>query len=496
MVNGALQRLRADARLVPTDSGFHVLPSWHEITGPHPEKLQPRRWDTDRFGEAVGMPGVWFLDVARADLTELTGDLGRVLRSMAASVTGPPLASARSRPLIAIPSVGGRAGGFNNRRGELITAILTALRDVTRLTGVDIVVVARDLATFSAYQASRRTRARKSEEAFGQDGSWQRKLGKRIRDGEVALFFGAGVSISAGLPSWPGLINKLDQVAGGGKVEPSELPSPLDQAQLLANRLEGRFGSAVVEVLKHANRDGSVGLSHALLAGYRCREAVTTNFDDLYERAVEDADGDPPDSVPTDQNGRQPWLLKLHGDIDDPASIVLSREQFVAYAGSSTARGAVLQSLMLTRHLLVVGASFSDDNLLRLLFEVKQLRQSSNDHPIGTVLTLTPDAAREEMLGDDFSFRPVTQQHDDDEVASRALEIELDRIGMYACVNASYLASPDFTGMLNDDEQAVAQQLRELAGAIDRLDRGERLVDGWRLVREALTSFGAPRPRV
>lgn len=172
----------------------------------------------------------------------------------------------------------------------------------------------------------------------------------------------------------------------------------------------------------------------------------------------------------------------------------MSSEQFVAYAGSSTARGAVLQSLMLTRHLLVVGVSFSDDNLLRLLLEVKQLRPSRNGHPTGRVLSATPDHERAEMLGSDFDLHPVTEQLTVDGVASRALEIELDRIGMFACVDASHLAPPDFTGMLNLDEQAVAQQMRELAAMIDGLDKQERFVDGWRLVRESLTSFGALRP--
>ena len=188
---------------------------------------------------------------------------------------------------------------------------------------------------------------------------------------------------------------------------------------------------AVTALLTSRNPTGRHGISHALLAGLRCREVVTTNFDVLLEQAIEDAD--PSESAIVVPSGGirpdRPWLLKLHGDVKDPKHIVLSRGDFVRFAGSSAARGAVLQELMLTRHLLVVGASLTDDNVLRLTHEVMQLRRQGNvTTPIGTVLTLVAEPARALLFEHEFNFVPVHDGIRADLDAARALEIELDYI--------------------------------------------------------------------
>ncbi len=177
----------------------------------------------------------------------------------------------------------------------------------------------------------------------------------------------------------------------------------------------------------------------------------------------------------------------------DPASIVLSREHFVQFAGGSAAPGAVPQSLMMTRHVLVVGASFSDDNLLRLLYEVKQLPVPGGvDRTIGTVLTPVPDAARAEILGQDFDFIAAGQQVEENAIAYRAVEIELDHIGILACSDASYALDPDFDGLLTPEESAVADSLRSVLAEVRAIERGKQKIDAWRLIRGALESFGAP----
>ncbi|MEK8226511.1 SIR2 family protein [Oerskovia sp. M15] len=65
----------------------------------------------------------------------------------------------------------------------------------------------------------------------------------------------------------------------------------------------------------------------------------------------------------------------MHGDVDRPATIVLSRSSFVRYDTRWKPVGSLVQSLMMTKHLLVVGASMTDDNLLRFAYEVAGLRE-------------------------------------------------------------------------------------------------------------------------
>jgi len=181
----------------------------------------------------------------------------------------------------------------------------------------------------------------------------------------------------------------------------------------------------------------------------------------------------------------------MHGDVSESGSIVLTRAQFVRYAGSSSARGAVLQELMLTRHLLVVGTSLNDDNVLRLVHEVKALRATSGvKSRIGTVLTLRPDEVLAELYDKEFEFVAVAPASASNAEAARALEIELDQIAMYGCGDASYLLDPSYTGMLNGREREVAEQARALADAVAAIDHW-RSVDAWRLLGETLAAFGA-----
>lgn len=502
VLNGRLEHLRADVHIVPTDRAFDVQPSWWRVFGNAKlETVRPTNWDRDRSGQAPGQPGVWFLDVVRSSVEELTSAVAVLLHRVVEDLAGAGEVSGRSRPLIAMPPVGGRHGGFRGRRGEVIAALLDTVERVVAERGIDVVIVAIQLPTYSALQATRRHRAIECGEPFAAEGSWHRQLGRRIQDGEVALFLGAGVSMSAGLPSWQGLLAELTEVAKGTEVAGrSDLDlsglSPLDQAQLLAGRLGGDLGAAVKQVIEE-KRAGRIGLTHGLVAGFRCRETVTTNFDLLYELAVADVSGGTaPATVPSATPTHGPWVLKLHGDVTDPASIVLSREHFVSFAGGSAARGAVLQSLMMTRHLLVVGASFSDDNLLRLLYEVKQLPVAGDGtRTIGTVLTVVPDAARGEILGRDFDFIAASDRAEVDPIATRALEIELDHVGVFACSDASYALDADFAGLLTPEESEVAQSLRAVLARVQAMDRGKQQIDAWQAIRESLESFGAPSAR-
>ena len=95
------------------------------------------------------------------------------------------------------------------------------------------------------------------------------------------LFIGAGVGAGAGLPSWEGLLDKLENIAELDGID-KQLHS-LDRAKLIENRLSEQSGglrSAVIEEFGKAER---YALGHALLAGLPVDEAVTTNASQLLQ---------------------------------------------------------------------------------------------------------------------------------------------------------------------------------------------------------------------
>ena len=112
-------------------------------------------------------------------------------------------------------------------------------------------------------------------------------------------------------------------------------------------------------------RQHAVG--HALLASLGVKRMVTTNFDRCMELALE-TPAAKDFRVLTRQlaRGSSPWLLKLNGDIHQPGSMVLTTDDLKRHPNERRALEGVVQSLLLTSHLLFVGFSLTDKNFLEL----------------------------------------------------------------------------------------------------------------------------------
>jgi hypothetical protein len=277
----------------------------------------------------------------------------------------------------------------------------------------------------------------------------------------------------------------LQRIGAEAGVDPAWLArlSRLDQAQLLQRRLP-HLGEAVVRALGRPDRPS---LGHALLAGLCCNEAATTNYDALYERAVEATGRERPAVLPWEQ-ARDTWLLKLHGDVDRPDTVALTRLDVVRFDARARPAGALLQSLLLTRHLLMVGASLDDDNVVRLVREVEVFREECGlSGPVATVLDVDDDAARRELWEGQLGW--VTLPGDDVPERARALEIFLDAVAWHAADTGSWLLDPRFAGLLDEAGRRTAESGRRLRADVEQ--RGEE----WAVVRAALDHAGAsPSP--
>ncbi|MEX0427773.1 SIR2 family protein [Nocardioides sp. DS6] len=475
VVHGRLESLVHDAAVVPTDDGFGLEPTWGPLLDEaSPDALRPPGWPGPGYGRAADRRPVWFVSVAEGLPTEelLARAVAAVREAACAGLSAPTGHAVR---LVALPVLGIEGGGHEHDRGEVVRRLLTAMSEVVRELGVDVAVVAPEASVYGAAQHVRRT----LPAADSPHATEAERLGDLARRGELALFFGAGVGVSAGLPGWREMLRLLAERAGDAPPGLDRL-TPLDQAQLLQRRVPD-LGHHVAELIGARVRPS---LAHALLAGLDCREAITTNYDRLYETAVAARGNGAPRLLPWEPaTGGQPWILKLHGDVERPESIVLTRRDFVRFDAETGPAGALLQSLLLTRHLLVAGASLNDDNVVRLVREAEAYRE---DHgipgPMGTVLDVGGDPARGELWRDQFVW--LTLPGDDHDSRTRALEILLDEIGSYAADASSWLLDPRFDGLLDDDAAEVAREARELAVRVAGLG------PEWGPLRAALKAAG------
>lgn len=410
------------------------------------------------------------------------------LESLLADVAGARLSAAnlRPRPLIALPVLGVGHGGFGGKeRGEALRAQLEICLAAVGRHDIDVAIVAFQPSDYAAIQTYRRDNGlyvdlpeTQRQELAG--------LVERVRKGTLAIFLGAGVSMSAGLPDWNGLLTKLDESAAPASVGFGGLDSALDKAQLLRRRIGDDLGKRVAEIVGGHER---YGLSHALLAALDCPHAVTTNYDELYERAV--ADGHRSAELHVLPYGAlepgNPWLVKMHGDVNHPGDIVLARSDFVGYAAKSGPLGAVVQSLLMTEHLLVVGASLSDDNFLRLAHEVLAFRS----HTLGTVLKFSATKAERELWGSEFAFIEVSAAGAPSGESARRLAIFLDVLAMET-TKPSHLLDKRYEELLSEQEKVLASRVRDVGRGIAALSGPART--RWTGIEAVLQHFGVLAP--
>ncbi|TFV61982.1 UNVERIFIED_ORG: SIR2 family protein, partial [Bacillus sp. AZ43] len=358
-------------------------------------------------------------------------------------------------------------GGAAGQRGDLLRELLPVLREAAAEHGFDVALVLRGPSDLAAAQRVRR----------GEDGGWDlpddlralaEQLGEKARRGQLAVFFGAGVSAAVGLPTWEALVDELAEASGlAGELREglSRLP-PQDSAALLAREL-GR--DRLETFVKERFGPGPYALAHALVADLPVQEYVTTNYDPLVEQAARDVGRDLRVLPFEEATPGAPWLLKLHGDAAQPASVVLTREEYLRSGDTRAALAGVLHSLLLTRHVLFVGTSMLDDDLIRIAHQVRsalQLQGPESGRRTGTVLALREDPARARLWERDVETVAMAPADVPAAEAARRLEVFLDLVCCLSTPPTGYLLDPAYRGLLDAEECAVADALAEAAGVV------------------------------
>jgi hypothetical protein len=93
------------------------------------------------------------------------------------------------------------------------------------------------------------------------------------------------------------------------------------------------------------------------------------------------------------------FLLKLHGCVNHPEDIVLTRTDYIRYREKGAVLAGVMQSALLTKHLLYIGFSLTDDNFHTIFDAVRRSVGSRTDPDTTKKLDLSarrtdPDPAK------------------------------------------------------------------------------------------------------
>ncbi len=224
---------------------------------------------------------------------------------------------------------------------------------------------------------------------FGRNAQAFDELKQAVTRGFVIPFVGAGMSVSAELPSWTEYVLRLCVEAG------------LDLGAMEERlRTTGDYEGAINDILEHlgvarferdferdfAVREG-IGGPATLLPKLFNRCAITTNFDRVLERVYEQ-EGVPFIEKVTGRGNASAfcraipsgdrYLLKLHGNVDNAAERVLLKDEYEAAYGPESdihfdsPLPTLLKRLFVSYSFLFLGCSLATDRTILTFMKVAQ----------------------------------------------------------------------------------------------------------------------------
>ena len=253
----------------------------------------------------------------------------------------------------------------------------------------------------------------------------------------------------------------------------------------------GNATAAILESRRH------YALAHSLLAALPVREAITTNYDHLFEDAWKQSDPSGLSVLPGKirPNTRR-WLLKMHGCVSDPERIVLTRSSYTRYDEHLPAQTGMVQAFLVTRHVLFVGFSLADDNFHRIVDAVRRLRHSAGSRDrFGTALTLGNGGLAEVLWEHDLERVRMDERKEGAGFpaaeAARRLEIFLDYLVSRTRDTAHLLVGERFNPLLSAGERLLRDALARFVADVTGPDAENiRTTVAWPQVERLLRGLG------
>lgn len=228
----------------------------------------------------------------------------------------------------------------------------------------------------------------------------------------MRAFVGSGLSAWAKLPTWRSLLNfmveKLDEEEPG-KHDIEEISRLLEKGKLLeiADYCKEAFSPGFYnQMLSDKMRGDTVDIPepHELIVQMPFSAIITTNYDKILERAYErfaKISPKTPTHMDTDSLGTLLFLnnffiLKAHGDIDRPDSLILTTRDYSRIIHSNPAFNALFSAILLTKAILFIGYSISDPDF-RLLLD-RQLTTFKGNVPDRYALMAETGEIEQEVL--------------------------------------------------------------------------------------------------
>jgi hypothetical protein len=209
---------------------------------------------------------------------------------------------------------------------------------------------------------------------------------ENFRTRKAAVFFGAGVSVGAGLPTWGdfsrALINELE-ADSGIKIEQYAAALKTNIPQYYENRFGRRRLVQKVESLLAPTKAESE--THDLLAQLPTNSYYTTNFDEFLESSLRKQRryfdlivSDHAARIYTERRGLQ--LRKIHGTLSQPDTLIITRDDYTRFAHENALILEAMRTDLRQSTFLFIGYSMTDPDFISIyesvLLSMGRMRQT------------------------------------------------------------------------------------------------------------------------
>lgn len=276
---------------------------------------------------------------------------------------------------------------------------------------------------------------------------------KAIRDGNAAVFAGAGLSRPSGFVVWKELLRPLAEDIGLNIDDEYDLTSV---AQYVRNK-SGNRAAINSSILEAYSKDVVRNENVTILTRLPIYTYWTTNYDHLIEEGLRDANRNSDVKIEYKQlsstkRDRDAVVYKMHGDVDHAADAVLTKDDYVQYDRNHPFFRSVLQGDLISKTFLFIGFSFEDPNLNSILGQIRLLLNEN----IRNHYCFMKRVVRTDTMSDmDFGYQKARQDLRED---------DLKRYGIQTVFVNDY---SEITEILREAENAVLVNNVFISGSAD-----------------------------
>ncbi|MBQ7274515.1 MAG: SIR2 family protein [Clostridiales bacterium] len=285
-----------------------------------------------------------------------------------------------------------------------------------------------------------------------------REYVKAIRNGNAAVFGGAGLSRASGYVVWKELLRPL---AEDISIKIDEEHDLTEIAQYVKNK-SGNRASINTTIIEAFSKDVNSNENVDILTRLPIYTYWTTNYDCLIEEGLRTANRNADVKIDFKQlsstkRDRDAIVYKMHGDVNHPADAVLTKDDYVQYDRKHPLFRNVLQGDLISKTFLFIGFSFEDPNIDSVFGQIRLLL----DENIRNHFCIMKNVVKDECKNDeDFGYKKARQD---------LWEQDLSRYGIQTVFVDDY---SEITDILKQIEEAVLANNVFISGSIEFFENG------------------------